>query len=74
MKRLRLVRSVERPLAKLTRAEKLAVAIAYLRRRNIYVLDQGAKKPKWGIPFEDVKAPNAELAREIANADRRRKR
>ena len=50
MKRLRLVRSGERPLAKLSRAEKLAAAIAYLRRRNKYVLDRGTPAPKWGIP------------------------
>ena len=50
MKRLRLVRPALRPLAKLSRAEKLAAAIAYLRRRGIYVLDQDTPRPKWGVP------------------------
>jgi hypothetical protein len=48
--RLRLVRQQERPLAPLTRAEKLAQAINFLRSRNRYILDQGAAKPAWGRP------------------------
>lgn len=32
--------------------DKLASAIAYLRERNLYVLDKGARKPKWGIAGE----------------------
>lgn len=55
---LRLVRTKQRPLANLSRAEKLARAIAYLRNelptrnqtgRNLYLLDQGTPA-KWGIP------------------------
>ncbi len=47
---LRLIRVKERPLGPLTRAEKLAKAIGWLRSRNRYILDQGAKQPGWGIP------------------------
>lgn len=47
--RLRLV-TPARPLAHLSRAEKLSKAIAYLRERNLYVLDIGAQAPKWGVP------------------------
>ncbi len=47
--KLRLVRT-ERPLAKLSHAEKLAQAKAYLQRRGLYILDQGTPAPKWGIP------------------------
>ena len=50
--RLHLVESQERPLAPLTRAEKLAKAIAWLRSRNRYVLDRGSERPKWGVPGE----------------------
>ncbi len=48
--KLRLVTPAERPLAPLSRAEKLAKAIGWLRARNRYVLDQGASKPGWGVP------------------------
>jgi hypothetical protein len=54
-RRLRLVLPVERPLAKLSYAEKLARAKAYLQRRGIYVLDRNAPKPKWGVPGEPPK-------------------
>ena len=47
--RLRLVRA-ERPLARLSQAEKLAQAKAYLQRRGLYILDQGTPAPQWGIP------------------------
>ena len=47
--RLRLV-TPERPLAKLSYAEKLAQAKAYLQRRGIYILDPGSRRPGWGIP------------------------
>lgn len=47
---LRLVQPADRPLANLSRAEKLAKAIAYLRERNLYVLDRGTRAPKWGVP------------------------
>ena len=30
--------------------DKLAKAIAWLRSRNLYVLDKGSRKPSWGIP------------------------
>ena len=30
--------------------DKLAKAIAYLRSRNLYVLDKGSKQPSWGVP------------------------
>ncbi len=52
--RLRLVRA-ERPLAKLSQAEKLAQAKAYLQRRGIYILDQGTPAPKWGHPSAGAK-------------------
>ncbi len=48
--RLRLVAPKERPLAPLSRAEKLAQAKAYLQRRGIYILDKGTPKPQWGVP------------------------
>ena len=49
--RLRIVpKPEERPLAPLTRAEKLASAIAFLRERGAYVLDKGARRPSWGVP------------------------
>ena len=48
--KLRLVAPVERPLGPLSRAEKLAKAIAWLRARNRYVLDKGSEKPQWGVP------------------------
>ena len=54
--RLRLVPRSERPLANISRAEKLAQAKAYLQRRGIYILDQGTPKPTWGIPSPHVKA------------------
>jgi hypothetical protein len=47
---LRLVAPAERPLAKLSHAEKLARAKAYLQRRGIYILDRDAPRPKWGVP------------------------
>ena len=47
--RLRLV-TAERPLRTLSMAEKRAAAIAYLKQRNLYVLQQGSKRPAWGIP------------------------
>jgi hypothetical protein len=48
--RLRLVRTAERPLRALSMAEKRAAAIAYLKQRNLYVLQQGSKRPSWGVP------------------------
>ena len=54
--RLRLVPSAERPLGPLSRAEKIAKAIAFLRSRNRYVLDIGSEKPKWGHPGEPPRA------------------
>ena len=53
--RLRLV-AAERPLAPLSRAEKLAQAKAYLQRKGLYVLDRGTPKPKWGVPGEPPRA------------------
>lgn len=52
--KLRLVTSVERPLASLTIAEKRAAAIAYLRSRSLYLLDKGTPA-KWGIPQAGAK-------------------
>ena len=46
--KLRLV-APQRPLAKLSQAEKLAQAKAYLQRRGIWVLSPGTPKPSWGI-------------------------
>ena len=70
--KLRLVAPAERPLAPLSRAEKLARAQAYLQRRGIYILDRGTPKPKWGVAGE---IPNVEppLMKAIMAADRRRK-
>lgn len=48
--RLRLVTPANRPLGPLSRAEKLAKAIAFLRARNRYVLDKGSERPAWGVP------------------------
>ena len=48
--RLRLVKTGERPLRILSMAEKRAEAILYLKRRNLYVLQQGSKRPGWGVP------------------------
>jgi hypothetical protein len=49
--RLRLVKQIERPADPLPRAvtmeEKRARAIAYLRKRGIYVLDRNSRAPKW---------------------------
>jgi hypothetical protein len=49
--RLRLVKPTERapdkPLRVLTMVEKRLRAIAYLKARNLYVLDKGSKAPKW---------------------------
>ena len=47
--RLKLVDGQPIPLP-VTRADKLAAAIGWLRSRNRYVLDQGAVKPSWGVP------------------------
>lgn len=38
-----------------TQAERLADAIAYLKARNIYVLQQGSKAPTWGVPQPGAK-------------------
>lgn len=64
----------ERPLAPLTRAEKLVKAIAFLRDRkprSRYVLDKGSSKPEWGVPYETPK--ESRLMMEVMEADRRRK-
>jgi len=61
--RLRLVKPRERPLGPLTRAEKLARARAFLQgtgefsylKRNIYLLDPGTPKPKWGVAGDPPK-------------------
>jgi hypothetical protein len=49
--RLRLVKPTDRapdkPLAKLTMAEKRLRAIAYLKARNLWVLQKGSRAPKW---------------------------
>jgi hypothetical protein len=29
---------------------KLEQAIRWLRERNLYILDSGSQRPKWGIP------------------------
>lgn len=47
---LRIVKPQDRPLAKLSQAEKLAQAKAYVQRKGIYILDKGTPKPKWGRP------------------------
>ena len=49
---LRLVPAAARPLANLSRAEKLHNAIGWLRQRGRYVLDQGSTAPKWGVAGE----------------------
>ncbi len=69
--RLRIVREPERPLAALSRAEKLAKAIAYLRQRGKYVLDIGSAKPRWGVCGELPERPNPLLTK-IEEMDRRR--
>lgn len=71
--RLRLVPQ-QRPLGPLTRAEKLAKAIAFLRTRGRYVLDAGSPKPRWGKAHEVPAAPNAAMLAREMNADRRRTR
>ena len=38
-----------------TQDEKRADAIAYLKQRNIYVLQQGSKTPAWGMPQPGAK-------------------
>ena len=48
--KLRIVPRESRPLANLSRAEKLAKAIAFLRERNRYILDQRTQRPAWGVP------------------------
>lgn len=68
--RLRLV-AADRPLAALTRAEKLAAAIGWLRSRNCYVLDANSRKPGWGIPYD--KQAETPLMKAVMEADRRRK-
>ncbi len=50
--KLRLVAAADRPLAKLSHAEKLVRAKAILRRSGKYILDRGTPKPKWGVPGE----------------------
>ena len=70
--RLRLVLPDGRPLANLSRAEKLAQAIAYLQRRGLYIMDRNTPRPKWGTPNEVPKEDGALLAA-IMEADRRRK-
>lgn len=67
--KLRLV-TQDRPLAKLSHAEKLASAIAYLRSRNRYILDRTAK-PAWGIPY--AQPEESPLMKAVMEADRRRK-
>lgn len=69
--KLRLVKK-ERPLGPLTRAEKLAAAIGYLRERGLYLLDRGTPRPRWGLPNEQPRELNEALARKINDADRRR--
>lgn len=49
----------QRPLAALSRAEKLAAAIGYLRGRNRYVLDAGSRRPAWGVPGDPPKVRTA---------------
>ena len=68
--RLKLVDGQPIPLPK-SRADKLASAIGWLRSRNRYVLDKGARKPTWGIPGEIPKADNPLLAK-IDELDKRR--
>lgn len=69
--KLRLVPSIERPLAVLSRAEKLAHAVAWLRSRNRYVLDVGSRRPAWGVPYS-VPQESA-LMKVVMEADRRRR-
>ena len=69
---LHLVRNADRPLANLSKAEKIAQAIGYLRSRGLYVLDQGTPRPKWGISGEVPKDANPLLAK-IADMDRTRR-
>ena len=64
--KLRLV-NAERPLAPLSRAEKLAQAKAYLQRRGIYILDQGSPKPRWGTPGEPPRILPAVEQRGVPN-------
>ena len=46
-----------RPLAALSRAEKIAAAIGYLRSRGRYVLDAGSRRPSWGVPGDPTVKP-----------------
>ena len=68
--RLHLVKT-DRPLGPLTRAEKLALAIAYLRDRNLYLLDRGTCRPQWGVAGEIPQDVSADLARIVSEMDRR---
>ena len=68
---LRLVPSQDRPLGPLTRAEKLALAIAYLRDRNLYLLDRDTHRPNWGVAGEIPQDVSADLARIVSEMDRR---
>lgn len=78
--RLRVVKTKERPLAPLSRAEKLAQAKAYLQRRRplaplgLYILTKGTPKPSWGLPNYLPPVLNAALAHSIMEADRRRRK
>lgn len=72
---LRLVRPLEQLAIAEMRAcspkDKLAHAIAYLRSRNLYVLDADSRAPKWGLPF--AKVDESPLMKAVMEADRRRK-
>ncbi len=68
--KLRLVPE-DRPLAPLTRAEKLANAIGWLRSRGRYVLDRGSSKPAWGLAHQPQE--ESALMRKVMEMDRRRK-
>ena len=70
--RLRLVPRSERPLAALSKAEKLAQAKAYLQRRGLWILDRGTPRPGWGVAGE-MPAEKNPLMEQIMALDRWRK-
>ena len=69
--RMRLVDGKAVPVGPQTYADKLARAKAYLQRRGIYVLDKGARRPKWGIPGEIPQEQNPLLVK-VMDMDKRK--
>ena len=62
-----------------TRAEKLERAKRFLKgvgefsdlQRNLYVLDRGTSRPRWGIAGEIPVAPNHSFMQRVIDADHR---